>query len=78
MSDSRKDLAKPLSESGGNPRLIDDPRSTLYWLSKTRPSSTKLASPLSGKNGAQIWGVDYKGKLYTNYQITPGGGWDGG
>jgi hypothetical protein len=42
------------------------------------PALNKLAaSPLIGKNGAQIWGVDIKGRLYTNYQITPGGGWDG-
>jgi hypothetical protein len=35
------------------------------------------ASQLIGKNGAQIWGVDNRGRLYTNYQITPGGNWDG-
>jgi hypothetical protein len=35
------------------------------------------ASQLIGKNGAQIWGVDHRGRLYTNYQITPGGNWDG-
>lgn len=42
------------------------------------PALNKLeATQLIGKNGAQIWGVDYKGRLYTNYQIRPGGGWDG-
>ena len=42
------------------------------------PVLIKLAaSPLIGKNGAQIWGVDNRGRLYTNYQIRPGGGWDG-
>jgi hypothetical protein len=42
------------------------------------PALNKLtACPLIGKNGAQIWGVDFRGRLYTNYQITPGGGWDG-
>jgi len=42
------------------------------------PVLIKLASSqLIGKNGAQIWGVDYRGRLYTNYQITPGGNWDG-
>jgi hypothetical protein len=42
------------------------------------PALNKLAaSQLIGKNGAQIWGVDYRGRLYTNYQKTPGGDWDG-
>ena len=42
------------------------------------PVMNKLtASQLIGKNGAQIWGVDHRGRLYTNYQITPGGNWDG-
>lgn len=43
------------------------------------PVLIKLASsPLIGKNGAQIWGVDNRGRLYTNYQVLPGGGkWDG-
>jgi hypothetical protein len=42
------------------------------------PVLNKLtASQLVGKNGAQIWGVDHKGRLYTNYQMTPGGNWDG-
>jgi hypothetical protein len=42
------------------------------------PVLNKLASSqLIGKNGAQIWGVDHRGRLYTNYQITPGGNWDG-
>jgi hypothetical protein len=42
------------------------------------PVLNKLtASQLIGKNGAQIWGVDHKGRLYTNFQITPGGAWDG-
>lgn len=42
------------------------------------PALNKLAAaPLIGKNGAQIWGVDFKGRLYTNYQMTPGGKWDG-
>lgn len=42
------------------------------------PVLNKLASsPLIGKNGAQIWGVDNRGRLYTNYQIMAGGNWDG-
>jgi hypothetical protein len=42
------------------------------------PALNKLAaSQLIGKNGAQIWGVDHRGRLYTNYQIMPGGNWDG-
>lgn len=42
------------------------------------PALDKLAAAqLIGKNGAQIWGVDYRGRLYTNYQMTPGGKWDG-
>ena len=42
------------------------------------PVLIKLAaSPLIGKNGAQIWGVDNRGRLYTNYQPRPGGNWDG-
>lgn len=42
------------------------------------PILIKLASAaLIGKNGAQIWGVDNRGRLYTNYQISAGGNWDG-
>lgn len=33
------------------------------------------ASQLGGNHGAQIWGVDVKGQLYTTYQNTPGGEW---
>lgn len=40
------------------------------------PPLRKLtASQQGGKRGAQLWGVDYKGKLYTIYQKTPGGEW---
>jgi hypothetical protein len=40
------------------------------------PKLTKLtASQQGGIRGAQLWGVDYKGKLYTIYQGSPGGGW---
>lgn len=40
------------------------------------PTLTKLtASQQGGSRGAQLWGVDYKGTLYTIYQVTPGGGW---
>lgn len=40
------------------------------------PVLNKLtASQQGGKRGAQLWGVDHKGKLYTIYQKTPGGGW---
>ncbi|HEY0379834.1 MAG TPA: hypothetical protein VGC87_23155 [Pyrinomonadaceae bacterium] len=40
------------------------------------PALNKLAaSQLIGKNGAQIWGVDYRGRLHTSYQSTPGGEW---
>lgn len=42
------------------------------------PRLNKLAATqLLNKNGAQVWGVDYKGTLYTNYQLTPGGDWAG-
>src|SRR5262249_50223963 len=37
---------------------------------------TKLtASQQGGNRGAQLWGVDFKGTLYTKYQTTPGGPW---
>jgi hypothetical protein len=40
------------------------------------PTLNKLtASQQGGNRGAQLWGVDYKGTLYTIYQVTPGGGW---
>lgn len=43
---------------------------------KNAPVLNKLAaSQLGGKRGAQIWGVDFKGKLYTVSQKTAGGGW---
>lgn len=40
------------------------------------PLLNKLtATQLGGKRGAQLWGVDFKGTLYTSYQVSPGGGW---
>jgi hypothetical protein len=33
------------------------------------------ASQQGGNRGAQLWGVDIKGTLYTIYQKTPGGDW---
>lgn len=33
------------------------------------------ASQQGGNRGAQLWGVDIKGTLYTIYQKTPGGAW---
>jgi hypothetical protein len=40
------------------------------------PRLNKLTAAQQGGNrGAQLWGVDYKGKLYTCYQGSPGGGW---
>jgi len=40
------------------------------------PVLTKLTAAQNGGNrGAQLWGVDFKGKLYTIYQKTPGGEW---
>src|SRR5215208_2630404 len=40
------------------------------------PALNKLAATqLIDKNGAQIWGVDYRGRLHTSYQMTPGGEW---
>jgi hypothetical protein len=40
------------------------------------PVLTKLTSCQQGGNrGAQLWGVDNKGTLYTIYQKTPGGAW---
>jgi hypothetical protein len=40
------------------------------------PRVNKLtAAQQGGKRGAQLWGVDNKGTLYTTYQKTPGGEW---
>lgn len=40
------------------------------------PLLTKLtASQQGGNRGAQLWGVDFKGKLFTIYQKSPGGEW---
>lgn len=40
------------------------------------PALNKLtASQLGGNRGAQLWGVDFRGKLYTIYQKSPGGEW---
>jgi hypothetical protein len=40
------------------------------------PVLTKLtATQQGGSRGAQLWGVDFKGALYTIYQKTPGGDW---
>ena len=40
------------------------------------PALQKLtASQLGGGRGAQIWGVDVRGQLFTTYQKTPGGEW---
>ena len=40
------------------------------------PMLNKLTSAQQGGNrGAQLWGVDFKGALYTIYQKTPGGEW---
>jgi hypothetical protein len=40
------------------------------------PTLNKLtASQQGGNRGAQLWGVDLRGKLYTTYQTTPGGDW---
>ncbi|HEV2862585.1 MAG TPA: hypothetical protein VGX48_16345 [Pyrinomonadaceae bacterium] len=40
------------------------------------PRLNKLTAAQQGGNrGAQLWGVDMKGKLYTCYQGSPGGGW---
>src|SRR3712207_5467275 len=45
------------------------------------PALRKLTAAQQGgrdiKRGAQVWGVDVKGALYTNYQKTPGGPWAG-
>ena len=40
------------------------------------PTLTRItASQQGGSRGAQLWGVQYDGKLNTIYQGTPGGGW---
>ena len=40
------------------------------------PKVNKLtASQQGGNRGAQLWGVDNRGVLYTTYQTTPGGEW---
>jgi hypothetical protein len=43
---------------------------------KNAPALNKLtASQQGGNRGAELWGVDVKGTLYTIYQTTPGGQW---
>ena len=40
------------------------------------PALNKLAaSQQGGSRGAQFWGVGYNGRLYSIYQVSPGGGW---
>ena len=40
------------------------------------PELQKLtATQLGGKRGAQLWGVNKLGTLYTTYQVSPGGAW---
>ncbi|HYN85806.1 MAG TPA: hypothetical protein VER32_11155 [Pyrinomonadaceae bacterium] len=40
------------------------------------PTLNRLtASQQGGSRGAQLWGSQYNGKLYTIFQETPGGGW---
>jgi hypothetical protein len=40
------------------------------------PKLQKLTAAQQGGNrGAQLWGVDIRGKLYTIYQTSPGGSW---
>ena len=40
------------------------------------PVLTRItASQQGGSRGAQLWGVQYDGKLNTIYQGTPGGNW---
>lgn len=40
------------------------------------PTLFKLASSQQGgSRGAQLWGVQYNGRLNTIYQLTPGGDW---
>jgi len=42
------------------------------------PRLNKLTAAQNGGNrGAQLWGIDFKGQLYTIYQKTPGGEWSG-
>jgi hypothetical protein len=40
------------------------------------PRLNKLTAAQQGGNrGAQLWGVDFKGQIYTIYQTSPGGSW---
>lgn len=47
----------------------------MSWQNPPALLNKLTASQQGGNRGAQLWGVDYKGTLYTIYQETPGGKW---
>src|ERR1043165_9421984 len=47
----------------------------MSWQDSPKSLNKLTASQQGGNRGAQLWGVDYKGTLYTIYQETPGGKW---
>jgi hypothetical protein len=49
----------------------------MSWQNPPSFLNKLTASQQGGNRGAQIWGVDFKGTLYTIYQTTPGGQWSG-
>ena len=49
----------------------------MSWQNPPSALNKLTASQQGGNRGAQLWGVDVKGTLYTIYQETPGGQWSG-
>ncbi|HWW76954.1 MAG TPA: hypothetical protein VNZ44_16255 [Pyrinomonadaceae bacterium] len=49
----------------------------MAWQNAPALNKLTAAQHGGGKYGAQLWGVDHRGRLYTNYQMRPEGGWDG-
>ena len=47
----------------------------MSWQNPPSFLNKLTASQQGGNRGAQLWGVDFKGTLYTIYQETPGGQW---
>ena len=47
----------------------------MSWQNPPALLNKLTASQQGGNRGAQLWGVDIKGTLYTIYQTTPGGEW---
>lgn len=47
----------------------------MSWQNPPALLNKLTAAQNGGNRGAQLWGVDYRGQLYTIYQKTPGGEW---